>query len=146
MSNQPTPLSETTTTINLSALRSAIAPLAASLDVLSEEERQVISNLPEGSAMLIGISGPGKGSRYLLNIGQTTIGRDPSSEIFLDDVTVSRKHARVEHEIGTNYAISDLGSLNGTYLNGVGVSESVLVEGDELQIGKYKLTFFVKGK
>lgn len=95
--------------------------------------------------MLIGLSGPGKGARFLLNIAETSVGREPSSDIFLDDVTVSRKHAVVEHSIGSAYVVRDLQSLNGSYLNGEAVAQSVLAQGDEVQFGKFKLTFFVKG-
>ncbi len=114
------------------------------MDALSEEESSVVSALPEGSAMLLVLSGPSRGSRFLLNIGSTSIGREVESEIFLDDITVSRKHARVDHAIGTGYRVVDQSSLNGTYLNGVATKEADLRQGDEIQIGKYKLTFFVK--
>lgn len=144
MSNQPaTPASELTSTIHLSALR-PVSEGFHSLEALSDEEVRVISALPEGSAMLLVLSGPSRGSRFLLNIGTTTIGRDSQSEIFLDDITVSRKHAHVEHAIGTGYRVLDQASLNGTYLNGVATTEALLHQGDEIQIGKYKLTFFVK--
>ncbi len=144
MSNQPAiPASELTSTIHLSALR-PVSEGFHSLDALSEEESSVVSALPEGSAMLLVLSGPSRGSRFLLNIGSTSIGREVESEIFLDDITVSRKHARVDHAIGTGYRVVDQSSLNGTYLNGVATKEADLRQGDEIQIGKYKLTFFVK--
>ncbi|MEI6867082.1 MAG: FHA domain-containing protein [Actinomycetes bacterium] len=143
MSDQPTP-SELTSTIHLTALRPE-GNFGSSLESLSVQEREVISALPEGSAMLIGLSGPGKGARFLLNIAETSVGREPSSDIFLDDVTVSRKHAVVEHSIGSAYVVRDLQSLNGSYLNGEAVAQSALAQGDEVQFGKFKLTFFVKG-
>jgi pSer/pThr/pTyr-binding forkhead associated (FHA) protein len=139
MSNEPAvPTStELTSTINLSSLR-AVSEIGVGFESLSTEEREVLS------AMLIGLSGPGKGARFLLNVAQTSIGRTVTSEIFLDDVTVSRKHAVVERSDGSNYLVRDMGSLNGTYLNGEAVKESGLNSGDEIQIGKFKLTFFVK--
>lgn len=144
MSNQPaTPATELTSTIHLSSLR-PVSEGFHSLEALSEEEAAVVSALPEGSAMLLVLSGPSKGSRFLLNVGSTSIGRESESEIFLDDITVSRKHARIDHAIGTGYRVKDLSSLNGTYLNGVATQEADLRQGDEIQIGKYKLTFFVK--
>lgn len=145
MSNEPAvPTStELTSTINLSALR-AVSEIGVGFESLSTEEREVLLALPEASAMLIGLSGPGKGARFLLNVAQTSIGRTVTSEIFLDDVTVSRKHAVVERSAGSSYLVRDLGSLNGTYLNGEAVKESALNSGDEIQIGKFKLTFFVK--
>jgi pSer/pThr/pTyr-binding forkhead associated (FHA) protein len=145
MSNEPAvPTStELTSTINLSSLR-AVSEIGVGFESLSTEEREVLSALPEASAMLIGLTGPGKGARFLLNVAQTSIGRTVTSEIFLDDVTVSRKHAVVERSDGSNYLVRDMGSLNGTYLNGEAVKESGLNSGDEIQIGKFKLTFFVK--
>jgi pSer/pThr/pTyr-binding forkhead associated (FHA) protein len=142
---------ELTSTIHFSAL----APLlegalserpnsSGAMEWLSEEERSVVSQLPEGSAMLVCLAGPAKGSRFLLNVTATTIGRDPASDIFLDDVTVSRKHALIEHLIGGDYSGQDLDSLNGTYLNGAPLKNFSLLPGDEIQIGKYKLTFFLK--
>ena len=112
---------------------------------LSTQEREVLSALPEGSAMLIALSGPDRGARFLLNVQSTLIGRDSSSDILLDDITVSRKHAQIEHAIGSMYVLKDLGSLNGTYVNGEASQGSTLSQGDLIQIGKFKLTFFVKG-
>ena len=66
--------------------------------------------------------------------------------IFLDDVTVSRSHAVVEHSVGSNYLVKDVGSLNGTYVDGVVTNEKVLSNGSELHIGKYKLVFFINDK
>jgi pSer/pThr/pTyr-binding forkhead associated (FHA) protein len=138
----PSP-NELTTTISLASLR-PVSTHHASLDSLTDEEREIVSQLPEGSAMLIVLAGPGKGSRFLLGVAETTIGRDTQSDIFLDDITVSRKHAVVEHSIGSTYQVRDLDSLNGTYVNGVALRELSLTQGDEIQIGKFKLTFFVK--
>jgi pSer/pThr/pTyr-binding forkhead associated (FHA) protein len=95
--------------------------------------------------MLISLAGPGKGARFLLDTDCITIGRDATSEIFLDDVTVSRKHCRILRlKIGSEIAfeVEDLKSLNGTYVNAVSKARTSLSHGDELQVGKYRLTFF----
>jgi pSer/pThr/pTyr-binding forkhead associated (FHA) protein len=127
-----------TSTIHLSALRSVPKPRPL-------EEREIISQLPKNSAMLIVIAGPNKGARFLVDSDQTRIGRDPLSEIFLDDVTVSRKHAQISRTSSGEFKVVDLGSLNGSYLNAHSVQESGLTIGDEIQIGKFRLTFF-KGR
>ena len=76
----------------------------------------------------------------------TTIGRSPDSAVFLDDVTVSRKHAVFERRPGPAWFVHDVGSLNGTYVNGEQVDETKLATGDEVQIGRFKLTFFSAGE
>ncbi|MEI7454723.1 MAG: FHA domain-containing protein [Actinomycetes bacterium] len=140
------PKRDVTTTINLSSLKSLSPHVSAIMESLSEEERQVLSKLPLGSAMLLVVSGPARGSRFLLNVGSTRIGRSPDADIFLDDVTVSRKHAVIEHSVGSNYLVKDSGSLNGTYVDGLVSSEKVLGNGSEIHIGKYKLVFFISEK
>jgi pSer/pThr/pTyr-binding forkhead associated (FHA) protein len=134
-----------TTTINLGALRSVSDHLSSLLDKASEAERDVIAALPEGSAMLIALSGHARGSRFLLNSESTTLGRSTDNEIFLDDVTVSRKHAEISRN-GKTYSIRDCGSLNGTYVDGVIQDKAELHDGMEIQIGKYRLHFFLGGK
>ena len=134
-----------TTTINLGALRSVSDHLSSLLDKASEAERDVIAALPEGSAMLIALSGHARGSRFLFNSESTTLGRSTDNEIFLDDVTVSRKHAEISRN-GKNYSIRDCGSLNGTYVDGVIQDRAELRDGMEIQIGKYRLHFFLGGK
>lgn len=134
-----------TTTINLGALRSVSDHLSSLLDKATQNERDVISALPEGSAMLIALSGPSRGARFLINSEKTTIGRSTENDIFLDDVTVSRKHAEIIHK-GKQYAVKDCGSLNGTYVDGSVKDESELHDGMELHIGKFRLHFFVGGK
>jgi pSer/pThr/pTyr-binding forkhead associated (FHA) protein len=97
--------------------------------------------LPPGSALLVVRRGPNSGSRFLLDSATTTAGRHPSSDIFLDDVTVSRRHAefvKVEH----GFAVRDVGSLNGTYVNRKRIDEATLAGGDEVQVGKYRLVFY----
>ena len=133
-----------TSTIHLSALRSVPKPrpLEEIYSFLSPEEREIVSQLPKNSAMLIVIAGPNKGARFLIDSEKTSIGRDPGSEIFLDDVTVSRKHAELNRDSSGDFRVKDLGSLNGSYLNAHPVSESKLSVGDEIQIGKFRLTYF----
>ena len=84
--------------------------------------------------------GPKAGARYALDTDVVSLGRDPRSDIFLDDVTVSRRHAEVARA-GARYSIRDVGSLNGTYVNRQLVDEGELNEGDEVQVGKFKLVF-----
>ena len=108
---------------------------------LSTEESSAIDALPSGSALLIVQRGPNEGARFLLDQDVTTVGRHPNADIFLDDVTVSRRHAEFRRT-GTKFTINDLASLNGTYFDGVRIDSALLDEGAEVQIGKYKFTFF----
>jgi pSer/pThr/pTyr-binding forkhead associated (FHA) protein len=134
-----------TTTIHLTTLRSVESSLSRLIEESGPELIQVLNALAENSAMLVSLIGPSKGARYLLEPEVTQIGRATTNEIFLDDVTVSRKHAQVLKR-EKRYFLQDLGSLNGTYLNGELVSETPLNDGDELQIGKYRMHFFQGGK
>lgn len=95
-------------------------------------------------AMLVVRQGPKRGTRIALDSEKTSIGRHPDSDIFLDDITVSRRHAEVGRVEGS-FEVSDAGSLNGTYVNQVLVERAVLADGDELQIGKFKLVFLALG-
>jgi len=97
--------------------------------------------LRPGQALLLVKRGPNAGSTFLLEGEETTVGRDTESAVFLDDVTVSRKHAVVERH-GDEWFVVDRGSLNGTYVNAEQVDRTRLTTGDEVQIGKFKLTFF----
>lgn len=99
-------------------------------------------NLPEGSALLVVKRGPNAGSRFLLDRPTTTVGRHPESDIFLDDVTVSRRHAEFRINDGA-FEVVDVGSLNGTYVNREPKNSAVLSSGDEVQIGKFRLVFLV---
>ena len=94
-----------------------------------------------GHALLVVQRGPGAGNRFLLDLDLVTAGRHPESEIFLDDVTVSRRHAEFQRT-GTDFAVRDVGSLNGTYVNRDRIDEVSLKDGDEVQIGKYRLVFY----
>jgi len=96
--------------------------------------------LPEGSALLLVMRGPNAGSRFRLDGALTTAGRHPDSDIFLDDVTVSRRHAEFYRQ-GAFFTVRDVGSLNGTYVNRERIEEAQLTGGDEVQIGKFRLLF-----
>ena len=96
--------------------------------------------LPERATLVIRSGGGRAGETYELKGESTTIGRHPDSDVFLDDVTVSRNHAVVSREDDA-YVIADQGSLNGTYVNRRRIERQTLLDGDELQIGKYKLTY-----
>ena len=99
-----------------------------------------INAVPEGVGALVVKRGRNAGSRYVLDEDVVTAGRHPDSGIFLDDVTVSRRHVEIRRE-GREYTVRDAGSLNGTYLNRERVEEAPLRDGDELQIGSFKLVF-----
>ncbi|HET9871890.1 MAG TPA: FHA domain-containing protein [Propionibacteriaceae bacterium] len=108
---------------------------------LSFEDEAAVKALPQGSALLIVQRGPNAGSRFLLNTDLVTVGRHQESDIFLDDISVSRRHATFRRTPeGT--VVKDQGSLNGTYVNRALVNECVLRHGDEVQIGKFRLVFF----
>jgi pSer/pThr/pTyr-binding forkhead associated (FHA) protein len=94
----------------------------------------------KGPALVVRSGGGRSGETFVLDGAQTTIGRSPDCDIFLDDVTVSRRHATVSREGGA-LTIEDLGSLNGTFLNRKRIDKAELSDGDELQVGKYRLTF-----
>src|SRR3954464_10376577 len=99
-----------------------------------------VESLPSGTALLVVKRGPNAGSRFLLDKEVTTAGRHPESDIFLDDVTVSRRHAEF-HRDGGVFTVRDVGSLNGTYVNRERVETATLSNGDEVQIGKFRLVF-----
>ena len=109
----------------------------------AEDELTVtLDELSETIGMLVVKRGPNAGSKFVLDTQVTKAGRHPESDIFLDDVTVSRRHAEVVHG-SEGYRLRDVGSLNGTYLNRERIETEVpLSNGDELQIGKFKLVFF----
>ena len=99
-----------------------------------------IDTLPPNTALLVVRRGPNEGSRFLLDSDLTEVGRRPDSDIFLDDVTVSRRHAEFYRHAG-RFAVRDVGSLNGTYVNRERIEEVALNGGDEVQIGKFRLVF-----
>ena len=108
---------------------------------LSREEQQAIDALPSSNALLIVKRGPNAGARFLLDQDVTTVGRHPNADIFLDDVTVSRRHAEFLRD-GAVFTVRDLASLNGTYFDGERIDEVQVTDGAEVQIGKFRLTFF----
>lgn len=108
---------------------------------LNSEERDAVDALPSASALLIVQRGPNEGARFLLDQDLTTVGRHPNADIFLDDVTVSRRHAEFRRS-GNQFLVEDLASLNGTYFDGVRIESALLDDGAEVQIGKFKFTFF----
>ena len=104
-----------------------------------------IEELPTGSALLVVKRGPNAGSQFLLDRPVTSVGPHPNSDIFLDDVTVSRRHAEFRLE-SDEFHVVDVGSLNGTYVNREPVDSAVLANGDEVQIGKFRLVFLTGPK
>jgi pSer/pThr/pTyr-binding forkhead associated (FHA) protein len=115
--------------------------LPAELEAELEEEIHISpEELEGGRGVLIVKRGPNAGSKFFLDSDSTEIGRHPDSEIFLDDITVSRRHAEIRRGTGA-FSLHDVGSLNGTYVNRERVEEADLTTGDEIQIGKFKLVF-----
>ena len=131
-------LADPITTAVIGAIRDDDLPGNSSL---SEDARKTIAELPEGSSLLVVVRGPNLGARFLLNSEKISVGRKPKCDIFLDDVTVSRKHANFVRE-GNGYAVRDAGSLNGTYVNGERVESAQLKTGDSVQIGKYRMVYY----
>jgi len=138
--------SELTTTLHLGKIDADKSPshhLDERLASLSEEDREVISQIQSSNsdkAMIVIARGAQTGSRFLISAEGATIGRSSESSIFLDDVTVSRSHAKIS-KVEQSFVLLDTGSLNGTYINNVSISEHVLSSGDEFQIGKFHLIF-----
>jgi hypothetical protein len=111
-------------------------------DTATGSGRSDAMSLPRGMALLVVSHGPNIGARFLLDRDLIVAGRHPDSDIFLDDVTVSRSHAEFRRSGGT-FALVDTGSLNGTYVNRERVPATELRSGDEVQIGKFRLTFLI---
>jgi hypothetical protein len=106
------------------------------------EDADAHRDLEPGQALVAVRRGPNAGSRFVIDQELTTLGRAPNSDLFLDDVTVSRRHAEIRRDAG-RFSIHDAGSLNGTYVNLQRVEDTELADGDEIQIGKFKLAFYV---
>lgn len=117
------------------------ASLAALDSNVTVEEQDAIAALPSRSALLVVRRGPNSGARFLLDADITTVGRHPEADIFLDDVTVSRRHAEFLRS-GRTFSVKDLGSLNGTYFDGERIDQAALTDGSEVQVGKFRLTFY----
>jgi hypothetical protein len=111
---------------------------------LEQELGDLLDELPEGCGMLVVRRGPNAGSTFVLDDETTTIGRHPKSDLFLDDVTVSRRHA-VVHRKPEGYELADVGSLNGTYLDHQRIDAAPLQDMHEVQVGRFVLTFVLGG-
>jgi pSer/pThr/pTyr-binding forkhead associated (FHA) protein len=141
------PRHELTTTLHLGLRSVADSSPSALIESLIEqssmEEREVLNEVLNGSnenAMVFIHRGPSRGARFLITSDGVTVGRAPASDIFLDDVTVSRTHATIKRE-GTAFIFTDSGSLNGSYINNQQSSTHRLNTGDEIQIGKFHMLF-----
>lgn len=132
-----------TSTLSLGAIEQALEPERP--PGLTAADQAAIEALPPGCALLVVQRGPSSGSRFLLDADLTTAGRHPDSDIFLDDVTVSRRHAEFLRD-GNGFRVRDVGSLNGTYVNRDRIDEAPLANGDEVQIGKFRLVFISSPK
>jgi pSer/pThr/pTyr-binding forkhead associated (FHA) protein len=111
----------------------------------AEEDLSVhLADVPVGTGLLMVRRGPNAGAKFVLDQDVTTAGRHPASDIFLDDITVSRRHAEFLRR-PEGYIVRDVGSLNGTYLNRERTESGMLANGDEVQIGKFKLVFLTAG-
>lgn len=126
---------DSTSTMNLGALDEALESSGPDVNT-----GRLADSLPPGTALLLVRRGPNAGARFLLDLDVTTSGRHPDSDIFLDDVTVSRRHAEFHRQAAT-FTVRDVGSLNGTYVNRERVETAVLGNGDEVQVGKFRLVF-----
>ena len=136
---EPIPTAGETTIIGMPAIH---IPMNTTSDrPMQQDDFDTIAKLRPGTALLISTRGAVSGSRYLLDEDLVTVGRDSHADILLDDSTVSRAHAVFKRHNGV-FSISDSGSLNGTYVNRERVDESVLHNGDEIMIGKFRLVFF----
>ena len=129
------PPQDVTSTLHMGSLDEVLE--GADSDVVPS---RVAGSLPPGMALLVVRRGPNAGARFLLDHDVTTSGRHPDSDIFLDDVTVSRRHAEF-HRTATGFTVRDVGSLNGTYVNRERVESATLSNSDEVQIGKFRLVF-----
>jgi len=119
-----------------------IPAIDADTEEISATDVTAVGALPPGSAMLLVQRGPDAGSRFLLDDDSVTVGRHPDSDIFLDDISVSRRHATFDRT-PAGYVVNDLGSLNGTYVNRDRIDGAITLSGgDEVQVGKYRLIYF----
>lgn len=131
-----------TSTLNLDSLTAGEHSIADSGADEGEQGQDVAQGLAPGTALLVVRRGPNAGSRFLLDRPVTAAGRHPDSDIFLDDVTVSRRHAEFRRE-DNSFFVRDVGSLNGTYVNRERIDVVELAGGDEVQVGKFRLVFLL---
>ena len=148
MKAEQTP-SELTTTLHLGLRTASDSPVGALdefLATVAASDRSIIEEIAQSQdkAMLIINRGSNLGSRFLITSQGASLGRSSSSDVFLDDVTVSRSHAKIE-STSLGFALKDSGSLNGTYVNNTSVTELILHSGDQIQIGKFHM-LFVSGR
>ena len=148
MKAEQTP-SELTTTLHLGLRTASDSPVGALdgfLATVAASDRSIIEEIAQSQdkAMLIINRGSNLGSRFLITSQGASLGRSSSSDVFLDDVTVSRSHAKIE-STSSGFALKDSGSLNGTYVNNSSVTELILHSGDQIQIGKFHM-LFVSGR
>ncbi len=142
---------ELTTTLHLGVREVSNSPanyLEEQLALMSPEDRAVLAEIQNSDgqkAMIVIARGSQKGSRFLITAEGVSIGRSGHNAIFLDDITVSRTHATIAKN-GASFVLKDAGSLNGTYINNISVTEHSLVSGDEFQIGKFHLLFIGSNK
>ena len=133
------------TTMRIAGIGVSAEPLTgadAEVDAtLSAQDQATVDALRHGTALLVVLHGPNAGARFLLDADEVSTGRHPNSDIFLDDVTVSRRHATFRRE-GDVFLVRDVGSLNGTYVNRERIDEAILKTRDEVQIGKFRLVFY----
>jgi hypothetical protein len=129
---------DSTSTMSLSAIEAAVEAEQQGEEPAADQT--AVRALPSNTALLLVKRGPNAGSRFLLDRETTTAGRHPESDIFLDDVTVSRKHAEFSRR-GAQFSVRDAGSLNGTYVQRERIDETLLSSGDEVQIGKFRLVY-----
>lgn len=129
------PLAKDSPTLPVPPVPKGVSELTADelADLVAERRSQV--------GILVVTRGSTAGSQFELTGPRTTLGRDPKSDVFLDDVTVSRHHAEIR-TVGPAHVVADSGSVNGTYLNGERVEEVMLEDLDEIQIGRFRLIFF----
>ena len=134
--NTPQNQVETTSVFRADLLKEMESGAATSADSAAGADQ-----LSDGEALLVVKRGPNAGARFLLDQDSTTAGRHPEADIFLDDVTVSRRHAEFRAEAG-GHRLVDMNSLNGTFVNHDRVDDVLLRSGMHVQIGKYRLTYF----
>jgi FHA domain/zinc-ribbon domain len=112
--------------------------------VEDEQEPDAAEVAPEGAMLVIRVGGGRAGEQFPITAPTMAIGRAPRADVFLDDITVSREHAVLERR-DDGLHLSDSGSLNGTYVNRQRIESVRLADGDEVQIGKYRLTYIERG-
>ena len=124
------------------ALRTEDAAEPSEPSEIELQAAELVRDLEAGTALLLSARGPNKGARYLLDRDVVSVGRHPDSDIFLDDITVSRRHAEFRRD-AQRFWVHDVGSLNGTYVNGNRADDQLLQTGDEVQVGKFKLVAYI---